>query len=538
MSREKLIKKKDRLEAMVQQSTPGQGRVPTPAEFRQSLLIDHDNHPVPFKPDPWQEADFHILDPGWMQMAGFPVAEKPILRAWEERPRGHAKTSDLAISAAWALTYAPHTIRGIAAASDRDQAAHLRDAIGRLRAYNPALAILDVQSWCVINTRTNSQLDILSSDAPSSYGHLPDFICCDEISHWPEGRGEELWTSLFSAAGKKSSCLLMCICNAGFEQSWCWKVRELIRDHPHWHFSHLDQAQASWISAAALEEQEKLLPPQVYSRLWQNVWSSGAGDALNVADIMAAITLDGPLMSRENGWTYFAAVDLSVRHDHSAIVLIAKRHGDGFLKVCRVMSWKPLPGKEINLQLIQDACVELHNKFHPMFSFDEFQAVKMRQELANKNLWIGAPVHFSGKDAMEMAAGLLETFTSRSIALYPDDDLIRDLKLLRIVESTAGYKLDAPRTVAAGHCDRGVALALAVLGARRYSLPSASTESPFAFGRYYGAADFEQAYGFGASAQRGIIRSFDHGGQRRLTGGFEAEQPTDPRFNRIDGAPW
>src|SRR5712692_7097454 len=87
----------------------------SPAEFRRRLLIDADGAAVPFRPDPWQEADFQALDPAWRYAVGRWDGEPPaVRRLWSERPRGHAKTSDLAIMTTWALLFAPRPVIGIA----------------------------------------------------------------------------------------------------------------------------------------------------------------------------------------------------------------------------------------------------------------------------------------------------------------------------------------------------------------------------------------------------------------------------------------
>ena len=39
------------------------------------------------------------------------------------------------------------------------------------------------------------------------------------------------------------------------------------------------------MSPARLAEQRRMLPPAAYLRLWENVWSSGLGDALSPEDI-------------------------------------------------------------------------------------------------------------------------------------------------------------------------------------------------------------------------------------------------------------
>ncbi|RMF24678.1 MAG: hypothetical protein D6760_02805 [Deltaproteobacteria bacterium] len=179
-----------------------------PAAFRDALRIDADGRAVAFGEiiEPWQQADFAALDPAWQAVAGRADIEPPHRRAWLERPRGHAKTSDLAVMAVWAVAFAPRPLAGVAAAADRDQARLLRDAIARLARLNDWLAAtLDVQAYRVVNSRTGSTLEILSSDAPTSYGLTPDFVVADELVHW---QSRDLWDSILSASAKRKHCVL------------------------------------------------------------------------------------------------------------------------------------------------------------------------------------------------------------------------------------------------------------------------------------------------------------------------------------------
>jgi hypothetical protein len=445
----------------IDQLDPG----PRPAEFRRQLRIDADGREVPFCPDPWQEEDFTALDAAWLAVAG--RGQRPVVsRAWQERPRGHSKTSDLAVMVAWVLAYSARPVRGVAAAGDKDQAKLLRDAIATLVRLNPYLQqVLDVQRWRVVNRQTGAQLDILSSDVATSYGQLVDFIVADEVAHWPEGKGEALWQSLFSTAAKRANCLLVVITNAGFEESWAWKVRESVRTDPAWHFSRLDGPQASWITPDRLDEQKRLLPPLVFARLWLNRWSAGSGDALQAADIDAALTLAKPMPWPEEGFNYFAGLDLGVRRDHASLVLVGKHCWTGRLRLARVLSWAPPRGGKINLMQVERACLEIHQTFGPLLYADPYQCEQMAQQLSAQGVWVET-VAFTGASLLEMASGLVEVFSGHTIDLYSDPELLADLRRLRIKEGPSGYRLDAPRT-AAGHCDRATALALAVLGARR-----------------------------------------------------------------------
>jgi len=108
--------------------------------------------------------------------------------------------------AMWALFASRRQLSGIGAAGDQDQARLLRDAIARLVYINPWLTrILDVNAYLVRNKKTGSTLEIISSDAGTSYGLTPDFCICDEVANaWQHKNGEDLWTSLLSSAAKRA----------------------------------------------------------------------------------------------------------------------------------------------------------------------------------------------------------------------------------------------------------------------------------------------------------------------------------------------
>ena len=190
----------------------------SPDAFRHDLLI-RDNDDAQFQPlvQPWQQKDFQALDAAWLTLAGRNVGAS-LKRAYIERPRGHAKTADMAVQIAWILLYAEHTVEGVAAAADRDQAALVWNAVRRLARLNPNLCgDLEFRKHLIRNPKTGSQLDVVSSDARSSWGTLPDFVICDELCHWDK---PDLWHSLASSAAKKPNCVLIVLTNAGVGRGW------------------------------------------------------------------------------------------------------------------------------------------------------------------------------------------------------------------------------------------------------------------------------------------------------------------------------
>lgn len=432
----------------------------SPEAFRRNLVIDADGGAEQFDPDRWQEQDFETLDSGWLAVAGQSV-ESPTLRAYLERPRGHSKTLDLAIMVTWALAFSRRMVAGVAAAADKDQARLLRDAVCKIISLNPWLAKrLQVQQWRIANVRTGSTLEILSSDADTSYGLTPDFVIIDELTHW---QSRDLWDSLASSAAKRSACMLVVIANAGrgMGTSWHWDVREACRQSPTFYFHRLDGPSASWIIASgALTEQKVLLPAKSFARLWLNEWQTDLGDVLSSADIEACTTLTGPTTGAGAApMPYMGALDLGLTHDHSAFVIVGLDLEAQKLRLASCQSWKPPPGGKVRLADVKAAVLDAWRRFGLLsVDFDQWQAWDMAQDLANEGVpmypWQNTPQN------LDLAATtLLNVFNNRLIDLYPDAMLTRDLVRLQIVERSKGFKLNAVRDEY-GHCDRAIALSM------------------------------------------------------------------------------
>lgn len=443
--------------------------------FREQLLIDCDGVSKPFASvlDPWQEKDFRALDSGWEAICGHDRQEA-IFRAYLERPRGHSKTLDIAAMAAYVLFSSPRKVDGVAAADDREQARLIRNAMDRLVRLNPWLAaVLDIQNYQIKNKRTGSILEIISNDAGSSYGLTPDFVIVDELTHWKK---RDLWDSLFSAAAKRAKCMVVIIANAGFGQgiSWQWKTRETARTDADWYFSRVNGPQASWISAKNLDGQRKMMPTQQYKRLWDNEWVTESGEGLEKIDIDACCTLLGP-SAYDSQMHYLGALDLGVKNDHSALIILGVDWVNERVFLADCQSWAPdRDTGQVHLPTVRQACLDAHRDYHlGGLLFDPSQAHLMAQDLADMTAsqalsGMGSALTmieqpFVGQNLNRMATTLLRVFRNRLIDLYDEPRLIEDLLRIQLEERVAGggYKLTAISDER-GHADRAIALAIAL----------------------------------------------------------------------------
>lgn len=446
-----------------------------PAAFRNDLVIDVDGtvRKLGSVLEPWQRDDFAALDPALRRCNGQSSADCRS-RAYLERPRGHSKTTDLAVMAVWALAFATRPIRAYAYAADKDQAGLLRDAMATIVRLNPWLStVLDVQRNLIVNKASghpgsDSKLDIAASEVGSSYGVIPDLIIADELTHWEENAAG-LWHSILSSAAKRSNCLLVVISNAGFVDSWQWNVRESARTDESWIFTSLDGPQASWMTEQRLAEQRRMLPSIAFNRLWLNQWSATGGDALT-PEVIEAAFLPGiaPQESAQAGYAYVAGLDLGVTRDASALCILGVRRaheGHGRIRLAATRLWRPSKGHPVNLSEVERAVAELHARFRiQKLHYDPWQAQHMASRLSAAGLGGLEEVTPVGSNLQRMATAVLESFNDRRLELFDDPDLHRDVRRFRVEEKSYGFRLTSPRD-SLGHGDLGTAFSLALLAA-------------------------------------------------------------------------
>jgi phage terminase large subunit-like protein len=205
------------------------------------------------------------------------------------------------------------------------------------------------------------------------------------------------------------------------------------------------------------------------------VWSTGEGDGLDPAAIAACETLKGPQGARGDR-IYFAGLDLGLKHDHSALVVLAADPRERKVELELVVSWRPEDyGGTVNLEIVKLAVLNVHRRYGLTgCGYDPWQCQMMAQGLLAEGVpmceW---PFNPARKDVM--ARALLSAFTERKVALYHDPILARDLLRLRIKEGPLGFRLDAIRD-ANGHADTAIAFAIALPTALYYVREGRSRE--------------------------------------------------------------
>ena len=406
---------------------------------------------------PHQREWFSAIAPSLLAVAaGKPP---PIGRFWTERSKGGSKDSDAACVLLWLLAFSRVKLDMQVGAADRDQALELKKAAVDVLRLNDWLSQrVESQAWTLSCPASGSECAIIAADVAGSHGARPDIVILNELSHVTK---EEFASNLLDNASKKPNGLVIVATNAGFTGTWQYSWREMARESDRWHFNQFAQP-APWLSDAEVEEAKRRNSRSRFDRLFWGVWVSGAGDAIDSADIQACIDSDLAPMGRREGWFYVAGLDLSVKHDHSGLVVLAGNRATQQLQLAYCESWKPDPTTgQVNLLRIEKTILDMNQRYgFSVVGVDPFQAALMMQRLALQRVKM-KEVPFTGGNLNLMASTMLDVFRSRRIRLYNHPQLTADLGRLTIVERSYGYRLEATHTDE-GHADVATALAIAL----------------------------------------------------------------------------
>jgi hypothetical protein len=132
----------------------------------------------------------------------------------------------------------------------------------------------------------------------------------------------------------------------------------------------------------------------------------------------------------------------------------------GEVRLGRVRLWRPQE-RHVDLDEVQ-ATIESWGP--SLVAMDVWQGEHMHQRLTKRNIPC-LPVTFTSAAMQAMATAMLGRFKDRSVLLWPQSDVLRDLRAMKIADRGASYRLQWERNEH-GHGDAGTSLALGMLGAR------------------------------------------------------------------------
>lgn len=404
----------------------------------------------------FQRERFAALAPA---LAAVAEGRKPEIgkHLWEGT-KGSSKDSDLAIAVIWLLVFSPRPLLIQVGAADREQADELRKAAaGWLRNNSWLGKRIEIQANRILCEKSGAVCEIIPADTAGSHGARPDVLILNELSHI---RQQEFAENLMDNAAKVPNNLTIIATNAGDVNHFSFKWRELYRTSPRCSFHQFTQT-APWLDPADVEDARARNSIARFNRLWQGVWSTGSGDALDATDIDAAINanLSNHLVLPD--CYYIAGLDLGLRSDATAFVVLGFNVELQAIYLAGISAWRPTPEKKVSIEEVEKEIL-YRNRYYNGFaevSIDPWNAESTIERLRKE----GVPVFVhdpSAANKHDAAMAILTLFRERRIEIFPDADLLKDLRACSIVERSSKLKLELVHDER-GHCDRLEAMSLA-----------------------------------------------------------------------------
>jgi len=400
----------------------------------------------------------------WADAAAFLGNDGPRYH-YLSRPRGGAKSSDLAAFALVAMGSLPDDSRGYAVAADREQAARI---IGMMWGYilrmewtayyGPARAY----SVSLLDPRV--EMRALASDSSSAYGLLPHLLIIDEIHQWPStATARDVWDAIVTSAPKVAGCRMAVMSTAGDPAHWTRRIRDHAVADERWR-AHEVPGPVPWIDPESLAEQERLLPPSVFARLHMNQWTESEDRLVSPGALEECVRLPGP-SEPDVAHRYVIGLDVGLTHDRTACVVA--HMDEGTIVVDLIRTWQGRPDAPVDLASVGAWLAEVGERYHrATLCYDPHEATSIIQGLGWRPSRM-VPYRFSESSVGHLAMGLYGVLRGRQLALYPDAELLAEMADVRLRETSPNvYRIDHDPSK---HDDRVIALALAVqhlLGAK------------------------------------------------------------------------
>lgn len=392
----------------------------SPAAFRGVVRVRNGEATLAESLVDFQREALTLLDPCLVAISQGKVPPRQgMLIEW---PKGSAKTSIAGQALAWLLMFSRRTLEMRAGAGDLEQAAEVRQVLRDLVRENAWMGdMLEINNWAVTNKHNGSLLQIVASDAKTGHGGRPDVTFVDELVHISD---EHFVDTLLANQSKKPGGFTLICSNAGFLGEFHFRKREVYRQSEDWHF-HRHASPPPWITRRTIEA-TGLLPTSI-RRLYYSEWQSGSGDAIDGDDIQAAVTQAGPMTGKEQGFSFYAGLDLAARKDCSALCVVGLSRQR--LRLAHAEVWAPkrgIFGKAIDLAAVKKSLIETHRRFRFVKVFHDGHDDSFVQDCIRAGLPMELVPFSSATQQAMMAAVVIGRFSGRTIDLYRHEQLLAD----------------------------------------------------------------------------------------------------------------
>jgi phage terminase large subunit-like protein len=347
-------------------------------------------------------------------------------------------------------------------------------AVGAILAASPLLcrSATITQNKIVFNA-TGTTVVAVANDYRGFSGANPVLNVYDESAYFTSEASQRLWSEGVPSPARQISFRLS-VSTAGFEgepsplreiydRAMTYGVEvapELRVDRNLLCFWSNRTGLAPWQSQQWTDEMARTLRPAQYQRLIENRWSASQTTFVELSEWDACCDPDVLPLSYDKRLRVWAGLDLGLRHDATALVVVTVDKD----RVVLVDHKTFIPGKGETLDIeatAEQALRDLARRFDlNAVAYDSWQAIDLGQRLKRAHLNM-VEVTQTASNQGPMANQLIDLIKQRRLSMYPASDLRLAVSKTVIIESSRGYRLG--KTKGSDRVDPIIALSMAVL---------------------------------------------------------------------------
>lgn len=441
--------------------------------FLMHVMIDSQPERKPFRVigESWQWERERERAGALDSVAGVNPGYTGIRSFWSGCAKGNDKSTGVARRLLYLLGWAKRPLQLYICSGKEEQAAVVTAAMKMQLDANPWIAERVSVSDLTGKGASGSELTVLPMKAATGQGIFPDYLVADELTHWQYEEGRKFWNFVIGSIRKRPMCMFEVLTNAGHIGSWQWEVRNQIKQlhesKQYWHFFEQPAKSqlASWMDAAAIERDGKLMDPGEKRRLLWNEWIDPGEERGYLTLVEAEACVDFALREESKGRRgeqYYLSVDYGGVNDRCSLTIGHPVKGTDRVVLDRLDCWqgshedriqinKPEEGAEWFRSVEEYIDIAYLNFPNLTLIFDPYQMESLAQKYERRGRRVKRFEFRGGKSNYEMAQLLRNYVQSKKLSWSPwagllegaeDDTFAKELARLVKKPMIYGYRFD------------------------------------------------------------------------------------------------
>lgn len=271
-----------------------------------------------------------------------------------------------------------------------------------------------------------------------------------------------MFDAMATAMAKVPGARMFVASTAGSPNHWSFDLWKHANASELWYVQETRET-APWADEAQLADMRLHLPASVLARQIENRWVQGDESMFTTEELEACIDYDrAPADHGDGNSDYVMGVDLGLKHDRTAIVVVRKG-GKKPHRVEYVWLRTGTPSSPVQVAEVEAKIAEIRHRFNgARVLVDPYQMVGTAQRMGLTEF------AFTSQSVAMMSSKLLGLIREGRLRLLPDPALRDELLSLVVKDTSYGWRMLASP---GAHDDLVMALAVAALEADKATTP-------------------------------------------------------------------